>query len=152
MSGLEALSACAGEWRGTNRLQDPNMNVADDSSGTATVTTLLEGKFVRLDYTWSYRGAPQAGSLLIGYLSDPAVVTAHWIDTWHMGESVMACRGARDADGAIDVRGSYAAAPGVDWGWRIQLRPVDGKSLKLVMYNATPEGAEELAVKANYRR
>ena len=87
------------------------------------LATLLGGRFIRLDYTWSYRGAAQEGSLLIGYQSDHGKVTAHWIDSWHMSEGVMACEGAVEADGTIAVRGSYAAPPGPDWGWRIVLRP-----------------------------
>ncbi len=83
MSALEKLAECAGGWTGTNRLSDPSMNVSDDSPSTAELTPLLDGKFIRLDYTWAYEGAAQEGSLLIGYESAPAIVTAHWVDTWH---------------------------------------------------------------------
>ena len=128
------------------------MNVSDDSPSTAELSSLVGGKFVRMDYTWSYQGAPQEGSLLIGYESGPAVVTAHWVDTWHMGEGVMALRGTSDTDGSITVHGTYAAPPGPDWGWRIDLLPGDDSALRLVMYNITPDGQEELAVEADYAR
>lgn len=64
---------------------------ATESPSTAVITPLLGGRFARLDYTWSYRGSPQEGSLLVGYRPDAEVVTAHCIDTWHMGHEVMAC-------------------------------------------------------------
>ncbi len=152
LSALDELVSRVGTWTGTNRLRDPSMNVSDDSPSTAALSPLVGGKFVRMDYTWSYQGAPQEGSLLIGYESGPAVVTAHWVDTWHMGEGVMALRGTSDTDGSITVHGTYAAPPGPDWGWRIDLLPGDDSALRLVMYNITPDGQEELAVEADYAR
>ncbi len=131
------------------------MHVEDESPAGAEVTTLLGGRFVRMDYTWAYHGTPQEGSLLIGFTSGPAVVTAQWIDTWHMGERVMSCRGTADPDGSIVVRGTYAVPPGADWGWRIVLRPDDGQAIQLVMYNLRPDGSQEvaeLAVEADYTR
>ena len=128
------------------------MNVEDESPAGAEVTTLLGGRFVRMDYTWAYQGTPQEGSLLIGFMSGAAVVTAQWIDTWHMGESVMSCHGTADPDGSIIVRGTYAVPPGADWGWRIGLEPREASEIRLVMFNASPEGHEELAVKVDYTR
>ena len=62
----------------------------------------------------------------------------------------MACEGAVEPDGAIAVRGSYAAPPGPDWGWRIVIRPAGKPALHIVMYNVTPGGQEALAVEATY--
>ena len=152
MSNLDRLAACAGRWRGSNRLHDPNTGAPEDSPATAVLTPLLGGRFIRLDYTWSYQGAAKEGSLLIGYKSDRGRVTAHWIDSWHMSEDVMACEGAVDDSGGIDVRGSYAAPPGPDWGWRIALGAAGGAELQLVMHNVTPDGQEALAVEATYAR
>ncbi len=150
MGTLGGLIAAAGRWTGTSKLQDPH-GPPDESSATATVTPVLGGKFVRLDYTWAYHDAPQEGSLLLGHDAGRAVVTGHWIDTWHMGDKVMALEGAIMADGAISLRGSYAAPPGPDWGWRIDLTP-EAKRLTIVMYNITPDGREDLAVEAELGR
>jgi hypothetical protein len=151
MSTLDALAACAGSWRGTNKLHDPHNNVAEESAGTAAVTPVLGGKFVRMDYTWEYQGKPQEGSLLIGCDAREDTLTAHWIDSWHMGNKVMACSGPGQAGPVFSVRGSYAAPPGPDWGWRIEITPGDSE-LRLVMVNIWPEGKEELAVEAVYVR
>lgn len=150
MSALDQLLACAGTWRGRNRLEDPHSDDAQHSPSTAVITPLLSGRFARLDYTWSYRGSPQEGSLLVGYRPDAEVVTGHWIDTWHMGREVMACEGPADPQGAIAVSGSYAAPPGPDWGWRIEIVAAAGHALRLTMVNVSPEGEEEVAVEAEY--
>ena len=153
MSVLDGLTACAGNWRGTNTLQDPHSGGADESPATATVTPLLGGRFVRIDYTWVYQGTPQEGSLLIGYLKKAGQVTAHWIDSWHMGAKAMALLGLAPDGATLSVRGSYEAPPGPDWGWRIDLTPGDdGRSLRMVMHNIWPEGKEDLAVEAAYAR
>jgi len=152
MSVLDGLIACSGTWTGTNQLRDPSMDVTDDSDATAELTAILGGTFVRLDYTWSYQGETQQGSLLIGADPHAATVTAHWVDTWHMGRIVMACQGNSEADGSISVLGAYSAPPGPDWGWRIGLQPSGGETLRLVMYNITPGGHEGLAVETNFTR
>jgi uncharacterized protein DUF1579 len=149
MSILDGLAACAGSWRGTNKLQDPHSNLDEDSPATATVTSVLGGRFVRLDYTWDYKGAPQEGSILIGYEAKTDTATAHWIDTWHMGSQVMALAGPGGP--TLAVKGTYAAPPGPDWGWRIEITPSE-ESLRMVMFNIWPEGKEDLAVEAVYER
>lgn len=151
MNILEALAACAGTWRGTNKLQDPMNNLAEDSAGTATVTPLLGGRFVRMDYTWEYQGKPQEGSLLIGFDPKTDMASTHWIDSWHMGRQVMVCSG-KGSDGKLAVTGSYAAPPGPDWGWRIEITPEGEGGLVMVMYNIWPEGREDLAVESRYLR
>lgn len=151
MGNLEALVASAGRWIGTSRLQDPHAGIADESPTSATVTPILGDRFVRLDYTWAYRGSPQEGSMLIGYDRGAHEATIHWIDSWHMGRVVMACQGPVGDEGTVSVRGSYAAPPGPDWGWRIDVVPGPA-SLRIVMYNISPEGHEDLAAEAEYER
>ena len=151
MTPVESLAALSGRWAGTSTLQDPNTGKPEASPSTLTVTPILGGRFVRLDYTWGYQGKPQEGSLLVG--CDPAAgtVSGHWIDTWHMGRGVLTCAGRTD-DPTLSLRGSYAAPPGPDWGWRIELTP-SATAIRLVMYNIWPAeqgGKEDLAVEAEY--
>ncbi|HEX5726733.1 MAG TPA: DUF1579 family protein [Longimicrobiaceae bacterium] len=152
MGVLDGLAACAGSWRGTNTLHDPHSGQAQESPGTATVTPVLGGRFVRVEYTWEYQGTPQEGSLLIGY--DPGVgeLHAHWVDTWHMGHAGFPCRGPAPGGPTLAVRGSYPAPPGPDWGWRIELTPDGGEALRMAMVNIWPEGREDPAVEATYTR
>ena len=152
MAVPERLIACKGRWNGVNTLHDPHTKAPDESASTAIVTPLLKGTFLRLDYTWEYDGEPQDGSLLIGGVAAEGVATAHWVDTWHMGEDVLACTGERRDHGGISVCGTYAAPPGPDWGWRIELIPQDGDALRIQMFNVTPDGVEAPAVEAAYRR
>jgi hypothetical protein len=149
---LAGLTACAGRWRGTNRLHDPNTNKPEDSDSALAVTPVIGGRFFRLDYTWSHRGVPQEGSLLLGFERKAEKLTAHWIDSFHMGDSVLNCVGQRTDSKTFVVRGAYTVPPGPDWGWRIEITPDHPRGLHLVMINISPEGREELAVEGSYTR
>ena len=151
MSVLNTLASCAGSWRGNTKLQDPMNNVADESQTMATITRVLKGKFVRFDYTWDYKGDPQEGSILFGYTHSSDEVTAYWADTWHMGNLVMECRGAGFDEHSLSVFGTYEAPPGPDWGWRTKMT-LDVDTLRMEMFNVSPEGQEELAVRSSWSR
>lgn len=150
MDALDALRGATGAWTGANRLHDPNTGTPEDTPATATITPILGGRFVRVDYSWSYQGQPQEGSYLIGHDPKAGTATAYWVDSWHMGRQGMACVGTADG-GAIDVVGSYPAPPGPDWGWRTRIEPAESR-LALTMWNLTPEGEAGIAVEAVFSR
>jgi hypothetical protein len=150
MAPLEKLAACAGTWRGTNKLHDPKTGAPDTSESTAAVTPILDGKFLRLDYHWKFQGKAQEGMLLIGYEAESRLATGQWIDTWHMGDKVMACAGKVGRDGDLSLRGSYVME-GERWGWIILITPGSDR-LEIEMFNITPKEKREHAVKAAYER
>lgn len=89
----------------------------------------------------------------MGYEKERGVVTAVWVDSWHMASKAMVCEGSSGLGGGrVELRGTYAAPPGPDWGWRTVLDPGDGNTFRMVMYNVSPDGNEDLAVEAVYRR
>ncbi len=147
---LATLASLHGTWHAVYQLRgDPSFE--SDSHSIATIVPLLEGRFVRIDYSWSDRGKAQTGSLLIGH-ETAGPVTAVWIDSWHNGERMLICTGARAADGGIDVRGTYPTGPDTpDWGWRTHLG-LEGQGWAMTMWNVTPDGEESLAVRAEYTR
>jgi predicted enzyme related to lactoylglutathione lyase len=155
---LAKLAAGAGNWRGTNRLHDPHTNAPEDSPSGLTLTPILGGTFLRVDYTWVYQGAPQEGSLLLGADPEGGAVTGYFSDTWHYANKMMACpeiktkAGAKDHSNRLAVQGGYACPPGPDWGWRIELEMRDEpkKALLLRMLNVTPDGQAAPAVEASY--
>jgi hypothetical protein len=147
---LDALRACVGRWTGSSTLQDPMHDIAEEGASSADVVPVIGGRFVRIDYTWSYRDAPQEGSLLIGCDPKGDACTAHWIDSWHMGHAAMHCTGSASGS-TISVRGSYAVPDNPDWGWRIDIG-AGSDDLTIAMFNISPAGEEYPAVYAVYRR
>lgn len=149
---LERLIASAGTWQGTSTLQDPGRLEPETTPSSLTITPLLSGRFVRLDYTWSYKGAAQAGSMLVGYQKLTGTLSLHWIDSWHNSDNVMAMSGPADTSSLLTVRGTYPAPPGPDWGWQIALTPDLEGHVRIVMHNLSPEGEAYPAVEGDYTR
>ena len=56
------------------------------------------------------RAKLQEGSFLVGLNPQTSRVSAHWIDSWHNGFTVMACDGTVNDSGVIDVRGTVPVA------------------------------------------
>jgi hypothetical protein len=152
MDLLADLLSLAGKWNGTYRLIVEPTDPARVSPSTASVSPVAGARFARLDYEWDYEGRPQDGSLLVGYEKERGIVTAVWVDSWHMSSTFMLCEGAAGARGSLEVRGFYAAPPGPDWGWRTVVGLRANGTLRMVMYNVSPDGKEGLAVEAVYSR
>ena len=149
----EIQEKLVGEWTGNSLLRLSGLNPPDHfSSSDLSVTQTARGKFLTFSYTWSHENTRQEGLLLVGYDKNQKVATAAWVDSWHMSSKVMFCQGTVDAQGVVDLRGSYEAPPGPDWGWRIVITNPSDNELQVIMYNCSPEGAEELAVQADYQR
>lgn len=141
-----------GEWAGTMRLFTSWLPEKEHPSASKlSIRARAQGRFLELVYDWAYEGA-QDGVLLLGHDAEQNVATAAWIDTWHQNTRVMACKGSLDATGTITVLGSFAVPNSPDWYWRIAITPVSSQELRVLMHNVSPDGKEDLAVHADYRR
>jgi hypothetical protein len=156
MSIPPALASLTGSWKGTYALYFEPGPPVSTSPSTVTVELLGNGRFLCLRYTWIYEEKPQEGALIFGQEKGAegaeGVVRATFIDSWHNGDKMMICAGAVTAESGIDVKGTYAAPPGPDWGWRTTLAPAVDGQLRMTMFNVEPGGAETLAVELPLRR
>ncbi len=151
MQFKDLKAALSGEWEGTDQLYlEPPPAAAAVSASRLSVRAVAGESFLQFSYDWAFDGEAQSGVLLLGCDEENAASVA-WGDSFHMSKKIMFCTGSV-AEGAVDVRGSYAAPPGPDWGWRITIRSVTPDELQIVMHNISPEGEEDLAVQADYRR
>lgn len=152
MSIPEKLSAMTGEWKGTNILHTPWMpNPLHKSESTMLVSEQIMGQFISFEYTWSYEEKPQEGNIFVGWDEKTNAVNAVWADSWHSAHVLMNCEGSISPDGALMMKGYYAVEGHPDWGWRTDIIP-GNETFKLVMYNVSPEGQEDLAVETEYKR
>jgi hypothetical protein len=148
----QKLTNLIGEWTGTNRLWLTPEDEALESATQAVVALTAQGKFMTIRYSWSYEGEPQDGLVLVGFNQNQQVEKAVWIDSWHMNDQIMVCLGEHNQAGGIVLSGSYPAPPDPDWGWWIEVDPLDGETFKLVMHNVPPNGKAELAVEAVFSK
>ena len=150
MSGLDSLAGLAGRWTGNNRVWLPD-EAPHESDATGVVTQVVGGKFVQLAYTWAFDGAAQEGILLVGHETTEQLASAVWLDSWHMGDKFMICRGQVEANGATILHGSYAVESGPEWGWRIVIEPARA-AFRMAMYNVMPDGVEILGVEIAFTK
>jgi hypothetical protein len=137
MNGFDGLLKCAGEWAGRNRVQPYVNEPADESSSRLTVTPILNGTFLRVNQQWSWKGEPQLGCMLIGYLPDEERATIHWIDTWHNGRRSMTLTGEFEVGGKLVAHGSFPVNGEQDWGWRMEIH-ADDDGLIINMFCINP--------------
>jgi len=138
----------SGEWKGSKRVfLQGEQGPVHASRIRMTIATAARNSFLMLAYTWKFETDPHEGVLLLGYDNEKQVATAAWGDSWHMSKRLLSCAGRIGRDGRFDVRGLYAAPPGPDWGWRIALQRVSAQALAIAMFNISPEGDEDIAVR-----
>jgi len=152
MSVNDDLAKYVGTWTGTNNLYlswlpDP----LRQSQSTLNVSLKANGQFVAFEYTWSYEGKPQEGIILLGCDTRSDAVQTVWTDSFHSSHTFMLSDGKVAENGDISVKGFYKVEGHPDWGWRTDMIPRDEK-LRIVMYNVSPEGVEELAVETDFIR
>ena len=151
MQSNETKAALVGEWQGTKLLYlSPPPAPPLSSASKLSVKAIAGGGFLQFDYHWAYEGEQQTGVLLIGNDEEKAA-SAAWLDSFHMSGKIMTALGTA-SETSLDVRGSYAAPPGPDWGWSISIRSSSANELQIVMHNISPEGEEDLAVQIDYTR
>jgi hypothetical protein len=142
-----------GEWNGANRLHLPWMteNPVQESNSLAKVGTAAGGKFLSIEYDWTFEGQSQDGILLLSQEKESSKVSAVWLDSWHNGDKFMSLAGTI-TNNLVELKGFYSVPDHPDWGWRLTILPGGEGSLKIEMFNVAPEGEEMLAVEWDYRR
>lgn len=146
-----ALATLAGRWSGDNAVWlEPGAEPLR-STATAVVSLEAEGQALCMRYDWAEGGKPQSGILMLSGDARLAAWAGSWTDSWHLAHQLMDCRGSGDGT-SIAVRGTYAAPPGPDWGWRLALEAGNADECTLRMYNITPAGHEALAVEMRLTR
>lgn len=148
----KSFAELVGRWRGLNRLWLSPDSPVQESETTASVELAAGGAAALIRYTWAEGGRPQDGLILLRLAPEPSAVDMVWVDSWHMRDPFMLCRGELDGEGRLAGRGAYSAPPGPDWGWRIVVGAQETGELRIRMFNITPDGQEALAVDARYSR
>lgn len=149
---VHGLDALAGRWRGTNRLHDPHSNAPEETPSMLTLRPMPGGQIVRIEQEWSYQGAAQEGLLLIIAGAAAGHATLHWVDTWHQATTLMEMRQDEKVADRFTFLGRYPAPTGPDWGWRVELKHDPAGTLRLDMFNISPDRKSTPAIEATYTR
>jgi hypothetical protein len=154
MNFNEILNKLVGKWRGINRLHTTwiKENPVSETNSSAIIELTARGRFLKIEYDWTFEDSPQEGLILIGNENESDSIKAFWIDSWHLSDKFMVSEGRLDENDVISLKGFYTVPDNPDWGWRTIIEPESNNSFKIVMYNVSPEGEESLAVEMEFHR
>ena len=135
------LAAMHGTWRGRSTLWfEPGEPHAVDAI-ELVIVPVAGGRSLRIDTETTGAESTSVGELLLGYHLDEDAWQAVWSDSFHTGTALMQFAGAEawSPDAPIALHGSYAAGPGVRWGWHVTIQR-DGEELVILHENVEPDG------------
>lgn len=146
------LAAHTGRWQARNHLWFRPDEPGHESDTTLTVTPAVHDVITSLHYTWSHDGTAHEGILLVRDVAPEVPPAMVWADSFHTSGTFMSLGPGTRTETAVTATGSYAAPPGPDWGWRIELHATSPDALLVRHYNILPDGFEALAIEARYTR
>ncbi len=123
-----------------------------ETDSTAKIELTARGRFIKIEYDWTFENLPQEGLILIGNENETDLIKAFWIDSWHLSDKFMVSEGHIGADGLISLKGFYAVPNNQDWGWRTNIEAKSKDIFEIIMFNISPEGEETLAVEMMFMR
>ena len=106
----------AGEWSCTVKFQMDPSQPWQESQSTATITTLMDGRYIQEVDSGQMMGAPFSGMGLYGFDNVSGKYVSTWID--NMGTGIMTSVGTADASGKV-----------INWNATMN-DPVTGKASK----------------------
>lgn len=152
-SGVHAkLQTLVGNWEGMTKTWFEHNVLTDEAPMTGNFKSILGGRFLLHEYNGSLQGAPFEGIAIYGYDIPNDTFQCIWIDSFHMGTSMMFSTG-KTWDSQLAVLGSYGGPEMPEpWGWRSVLELQNKDTLILRAYNISPEGQEDLGTETIYKR
>jgi hypothetical protein len=141
-----------GNWTGENTLRLSWMTPPEyPSASKLTAKKAIGDKFLTLEYTWEYENTAHEGFILLGFDGKQEIVRASWADSWHSSDRPMPLAGKINEKNVLELFGTYEVPNHPDWSWQINITPT-ADTVQVTMYNVTPEGEKDLAVRSDYKR
>ncbi len=156
-SSEDLLETLLGDWQGQTRLHAGHAEEAEHASSAWLRCARAGGVGrVRLRYVWNFEERIREGHLLIAVDVATGRASAAWMDSGLGGDiggaEVLSLRGWLDQSGLLRLSGQSGEDSVVGWVWRLELDSPEPARLELRLYTTSPQGEEELAASAEYRR
>lgn len=122
-----------------------------ESTGTAEMKMLLNGRFLQQELTGTMMGEPYTGIGLTAYDNLRKRYVTTWMDSG--GTGIFTMDGTASADGkTITLKGSHALPGGGQMTHRAVWKIVDGNTQTFDMYGTFPGGKETKMMEMTYTR
>ncbi|HEY7533791.1 MAG TPA: DUF1579 domain-containing protein [Nitrospiraceae bacterium] len=145
------FASLAGSWTTTTKeWMEPGKPPAE-SSGTADMKMLLDGRFLYQEYNGQMMGQPFSGIGIDAYDNMSKKYVTAWMDS--MGTGIFIMEGSASPDGkTITLRGSHPEPGGGKMTHRAVWKIVDNNTQVFDMYGAHHGGKETKMLEITYQR
>ncbi len=145
------LASMAGSWTTTTKEWMEPGKPATESTGTAEMKMLLDGRFLYQEYNSQMMGQPFSGIGIDAYDNMTKKYVTAWIDS--MGTGIFIMEGTASADGkTITLKGSHPEPGGGKMTHRAVWKIVDNNNQTFDMYGAHHRGKETKMLEITYTR
>lgn len=137
------FAGLAGSWTTQTREWMEPGKPPTESTGTAEMKMLLDGRFLYQEYNSQMMGQPFSGIGIDGYDNVTKKYVTAWIDT--MGTGIFFMEGTANADGkAITLKGSHPEPGGGKMSHRAVWKITDNNNQTFEMYGTHGHGGKEM--------
>jgi len=145
------FASLAGSWTTkTKEWMEPG-KPPTESTGTAEMKMLLDGRFLQQEFTSQMMGQPFSGIGIDGYDNLRKRYVTTWIDT--MGTGIFQMEGTASADGkTITLKGRHDEPGGGQMTHRAVWKIVDSNTQSFDMYGTHKQGKELKMLEIAYTR
>lgn len=137
------FASLAGRWTTTTKEWMEPGKPPTESTGTAEMKMLLDGRFLYQEYNARMMGQPFSGIGIDSYDNMTKKYVTAWMDT--MGTGIFIMEGTASADGkTITLKGSHPEPGGGKMSHRAVWKIVDNNSQTFEMYGTHGHGGKEM--------
>ena len=145
------LASLAGSWTTKTKSWMEPGKPPMESTGSAELKMLLDGRFLQQEFTGEMMGQPFSGVGINAYDNLRKRYVTSWIDT--MGTGIFMMEGTASADGkTITMRGQHAELGGGQMTHRAVWKIVDNNTQTFDMYGTHHHGKEMKMMEIAYTR
>ena len=147
----QQLAALAGSWTTKSKEWMEPGKPPMESTGSAEMKRLLDGRFLHQEYTGDMMGKPYTGMGITGYDNLRKRYVSTWIDS--MGTGIFTMEGTASADGkTITMKGQHAEPGGGMMNHRAVWKLVDANTQIFEMYGVHKGKKEMKMLEITYTR
>jgi hypothetical protein len=145
------FATLAGSWTTTTKEWMEPGKPPTESTGTAEMKMLLDGRFLYQEFTGNMMGQPFSGVGIDAYDNMTKKYMTAWIDT--MGTGIFMMEGTASADGkTITLKGSHPEPGGGNMTHRAVWKIIDNNTQTFDMYGTHHDGKEMKVLEISYNR
>ncbi len=153
MPGIEHafLAKRAGRYTTTTRFRSAPDAEPDESTGTATIEAILDGRFICEDNSGSLAGDAFSGRRIMGFNNRSERFEASWFYS-NSSAMLILVGESTDLGETIELQGTYEGAPGRMYPINVRIRHLSADRFVVEILSNTTDGSPYVMLETTYTR